>query len=108
MSCLLCRGLLSCAATVFERDEDVWMHQSCSVGHRLCAQLRHRSAAAVALAIAGLSAAEFLAARMSCLLCRGLLSSDPALFVHDCDAWVQQCGSVGRMMPTQLPLDSQV
>ena len=93
---------------MLERNQDAWMQQHCSARHGLFAQLRHRSAAAAALAIAELSTTEAFAARANCLLCRGLLSSDPALFVHDCDAWVQQCGSVGRMMPTQLPLDSQV
>ena len=45
---------------------------------------------------------------MSCLLCRGLFSCGPAVRVHDNDAWVQRCCSVGRMMCAQLPLDSQV
>ena len=54
MSCLLCRGLFSCGRTMLERVGDAWMQQSCSVRHMLCAQVRHWSAAAVALAIAGL------------------------------------------------------
>jgi hypothetical protein len=51
-----------------------------------------------ALAIAELSTTEAFAACMSCLLCRGLLSRGPAVFVHDNDAWVQRRCSAGRMM----------
>jgi hypothetical protein len=61
-----------------------------------------------ALAIAELSATEAFAACMSCLLCRGLFSCVPAVLIHDDDAQVQRRCSVGRMMHTQLPLDSQV
>jgi hypothetical protein len=61
-----------------------------------------------ALAIAGLSTTGAIAARASCLLCRGLLSCNPAVFVGDIDAWVQLRCSAGRMMCAQLPLDSQV
>ena len=39
MSCLLCRGLLSCAATVLERDQDAWVQRHCSVGRAMRAQL---------------------------------------------------------------------
>jgi hypothetical protein len=60
------------------------------------------------LAIAELSTTEAFAARASCLLCRGLFSCGPAVFVGDDDAWVQRHCSVGRMLHTQLPLDSQV
>jgi len=65
-------------------------------------------AGVTALAIAELSTTEAFAARMSCLLCRGLFSCCPAVFVCDRDAWVQRRFSVGRMMCAQLPLDSQV
>ena len=65
-------------------------------------------AGVAALAIAELSTTEAFAACMSCLLCRGLFSRGPAVFVHDNDAWLQQRCSVGRMMCVQLPLDSQV
>ena len=62
-----------------------------------------------ALAIAELSTTEAIAARASCLLCRGLFWCGPALFGHDDgDAWVQRGCSAGRMMCAQLPLDSQV
>ena len=57
---------------------------------------------------AELSTTEAIAACMSCLLCRGLFSCGHAVFVHDDDAWVQRCCSVGRMMCALLPLDSQV
>jgi hypothetical protein len=65
-------------------------------------------AAGAALAIAKLSTTEAFVACMSCLLCRRLFSCGPAVFEHDDDAWVQRRCSVGRMMHTQLPLDSQV
>ena len=65
-------------------------------------------AGVTALAIAELSTTEAIAARASCLLCRGLFSCGPAVFAHDDDAWVQRRCSVGRMMCAQLPLDSQV
>ena len=67
-----------------------------------------RFAGVAALAIAELSATEAFAACMSCLLCRGLFSCGPVVFVHDNDAWVQRRCSAGRMMCAQLPLDSQV
>ena len=67
-----------------------------------------RFAGVAALAIAELSTAEAIAACMSCLLCRGLFSCGPTVFVHDNDAWVQRRCSVGRVMCAQLPLDSQV
>ena len=57
----------------------------------------------MALAIAELSTTETFAARLSCLLCRGLLSCGPTVRVHDNDVWVQQRCSVGRMMCAQLP-----
>jgi hypothetical protein len=60
------------------------------------------------LAIAELSATEAFAACMSCLLCHGLFSCGPAVFMRDRDAWVQRRCSAGRMMCVQLPLDSQV
>ena len=60
------------------------------------------------MAIAELSTTEAFAARASCLLCCGLFSCGPAVFVHDYDAWVQRRCSMGRMMCAQLPLDSQV
>jgi len=62
----------------------------------------------MALAIAELSTTETFAARLSCLLCRGLFSCGSAVFVRDNDAWVQQRCSVGRLVCAQLPLDSQV
>ena len=66
-------------------------------------------AGVTALAIAAeLSTTGAIAARASCLLCRGLFSRGPAVFVHDNDAWVQRRCSAGRMMFVQLPLDSQV
>ena len=61
-----------------------------------------------ALAIAELSTTEAFAACMSCLLCRGMFSCVPVVFVHDNDAWAQRRCSAGRMMCAQLPLDSQV
>ena len=65
-------------------------------------------AGVAALAIAELSTTEAIAARASCLLCRGLFWCGPAVFVHDDDAWVQRRCSAGRMMCVQLLLDSQV
>ena len=59
-----------------------------------------RFAGVAALAIAKLSATEAIAARASCLLCRGLFSCGPAVFVHDDDAWVQRHCSVGRNQVT--------
>jgi hypothetical protein len=61
-----------------------------------------------ALAIAELSTTEAITACTSCLLCHGLFSCGPAVFVHDNDAWVQRHCSAGLMMCAQLPLDSQV
>ena len=61
-----------------------------------------------ALAIAELSTTEAFAACTSCLLCHGLFSCGPVVFVHDDDAWVQRRCSAGRMVCAQLPLDSQV
>ena len=61
-----------------------------------------------ALAMAELSATEAFAACMSCLLCRGLFSCGPTVHVRNCDVWVQQRCSMGRMMCAQLLLDSQV
>ena len=65
-------------------------------------------AGVAALAMAELSATEAFAACMSCLLCRGLFSCGPAVFIHDADAWVQRHCLAGRMLRAQLPLDSQV
>jgi hypothetical protein len=61
-----------------------------------------------ALAIAELSTTEALAARASCLLCRGLFSCEPTVVENDNDARVRQRCSVGRMRSATLPLDSQV
>ena len=52
-------------------------------------------AAVVAMPRADLSTTEAIAARVSCLLCRGLFSCGPAVFVHDYDAWVQRHCSCG-------------
>jgi len=84
------------------------MQQHCSARHGLFAQLRHRSAAAAALAIAEFSTTEAFAACMSRLLCRGLFSCGPAVFVHDNDAWALRRCPAGCMLRAQLPLDSQV
>ena len=62
----------------------------------------------VAMPRAELSTTEAFAARVSCLLYRGLFSCGPTVFVRDNDAWVQQRCSVGRMMCAQLPLDLQI
>ena len=75
--------------------------------HAVCAAAAGFAGMA-ALAIAELSMTGALAACMSCLLCRGLFSCGPAVFVRGNDARVQQRCSVGRMMCAQLPLDSQV
>ena len=93
---------------MLEHNQDAWMQQHCSARHGLFAQLRHRSAATAALAIAGISTTETIAARASCLLCRGLFSGGPAVFIHDDDAWVQRHCSAGRAMRALLPLDLQV
>jgi hypothetical protein len=71
---------------MLERHQDAWMQPYWSARHGLFAQLRHRSAATAALAIAELSTTGAFAARMSCLLCRGLLSCGPAVFANDNDA----------------------
>jgi hypothetical protein len=105
-SCLLCRGLFSCGPAVFVHDDDAWVQRRCSAGHMMCVQLPLDSV--TALAIAKFSTTEAIAARASCLLCRGLFSCGSAVFVHDSDAWVQRRCSAGRMMCVQLPLDSQV
>ena len=107
MSCLLCRGLLSCVAAVFIHDDDAWVQRRCSVGRMMCPQLPLASQYVTALAIAELSTTETIAARVSCLLSRGLFSCGPTVLVHDYDAWVQRHCSVGRMMCSQLPLASQ-
>jgi hypothetical protein len=60
------------------------------------------------MAIAELSTTEAIAARATCLLCRGLYSCDPAVFVHDRNARLKQRFSTGCMLCAQLPLDSQV
>ena len=78
-----------------------------SGGHDVCTAAAG-FAGVTALAIAELSTTEAFAACTSCLLCRGLFSCVPAVFVHDNDAWVQRRCSAGRMMCAQLPLDSQV
>ena len=65
-------------------------------------------AGVTALAIAELSTTEAFAACMSCLLCRGLFSCCPAVFVRDRDAWVQRRCSAGCVLCAQLPSDSQV
>ena len=108
MSCLLCRGLFSCAATVLERDRDAWVQRRCSAGRIMCAQLPLDSQVWPSLAIAELSTTEAFAARVSCLLYRGLFSCDPTAFEHDTDAWVQRRCPAGCMLCAQLPLDSQM
>jgi hypothetical protein len=65
-------------------------------------------AGVAALAIAELSTTDDFAACMSCLLCRGLFSCGPSVFVHDNDAWVQRRCPAGRVLWAQLLLDSQV
>ena len=60
------------------------------------------------MAIAESSTTGAIAACMSCLLCRGLLSCGPAVFAHDNDACVQRRCPAGCMLCAQLPLDSQV
>ena len=65
-------------------------------------------AGVAAMLRAELSTTEAIATCMSCLLCRGLFSCGPAVFVHDDDAWVQRRCSVRCMMCAQLPLDAQV
>ena len=75
--------------------------------HAVCAAAAG-FAGVTALAIAELSTTEAFAACMSCLLCRGLLSCGPTVFIDDTDAWVQRRFSAGRMLCAQLPLDSQV
>ena len=67
-----------------------------------------RFAGVTTLAIARISTTGAFAACMSCLLCRGLLSCGPTVFIDDTDAWVQRRFSAGRMLCAQLPLDSQV
>ena len=57
-------------------------------------------------AIAELSTTEAFAARVSCLLYRGLFSCDPTAFEHDTDAWVQRRCPAGCMLCAQLLLDS--
>ena len=107
-SCLLCRGLFSCGPVVFVHDDHACVQWRCSAGtHDVCTAAAG-FAGVTALAIAELSTTEAFAACTSCLLCRGLFSCGPAVFVHDGDAWVQRRCSAGRMMGAQLPLNSQV
>ena len=77
-----------------------------SGAHDVCAAAAGFAGVA-ALAIAELSTTEAFAACIRCLLCCGLLSCGPAVFVHDDDPWVQRRCPAGRMMCAQLPLDSQ-
>jgi Pyruvate/2-oxoacid:ferredoxin oxidoreductase delta subunit len=60
------------------------------------------------MAIAEFSTVGAFAACMSCLLCHGLFSCDPTVFMHDNDAYVQRRYPAGCMLCAQLPLDSQV
>jgi len=60
------------------------------------------------LAIAEISTTEAIAARASCLLCRGLFSCGPAMFVHDHDAWLQRRCPAGCALCALLLLDSQM
>jgi hypothetical protein len=93
---------------MLERNQNAWMQQHGSARHGLFVQLRHRSAATAALAIAELSTTGAFAACMSCLLCRGLLSCGPAVFARDNDACVQRRCPAGYGLCAQLPLDSLV
>ena len=86
MGCLLYRGLFPCDPAVFVHDNDAWVQRRCSVGRMMCAQLPLDSQVWPSLVIAELSTTEAFAARMSCLLCRGLFSCSPAVYVHDNDA----------------------
>ena len=91
---------------MFVRDRNTWVQQRCSVGRMMCPQLASQNV--TALAIAELSTTETIAARVSCLLSRGLFSCGPTVLEHDYDACLQRHCSAGCMMCAQLPLDSQV
>ena len=108
MSCLLCRGLFSCGPAVFVHDRDAWVQRHCSVGRMMCSQLPLASQYVTALAIAELSTTETIAARVSCLLSRGLFSCGPTVLEHDYDACLQRHCSAGRVLCAQPPPDSQV
>ena len=97
-SCLLSRGLFSCGPTVLEHDHDAWVQRHCSVGRMMCPQLPLASQYVTALAIAELSTTETIAARVSCLLSRGLFSCGPTVLEHDYDACLQRHCSVGCML----------
>jgi len=90
-SYLLCCGLLSCEVAVPESDRGSRMQQRCSARHRLFAQLRHQSAAAAALAIAGLSATGAFAVCISGAACfRAQLRCLNAIKMHGCRHTVQR------------------
>ena len=90
MSCLLCRGLFSCAATVLERDQDAWVQRRCPAGCMLCAQLPLDSQVWPSLAIAELSTTKAFAASTSFLRSRGLFSYVALVLVRECNAHVLQ------------------
>ena len=93
---------------MLERDCGARMQQCCSVRRRLCAQLRHQGVAVTALAIAEFSTTGALAANVTRLLRRGLLSCCRTVPMRDRDARVQRRCSAGRVLCAQLPPDSQV
>ena len=92
---------------MFVHDDDAWVQRRCSAGRMMCVQLPLDSQVQRRWQIAELSTTEPFAACASCLLCRGLFSCGAVVFVHDNIAWVQRRCSAGRMMCSQLPLDSQ-
>ena len=103
MSCLLCRGLFSCGPTVFVvHNHDAWVQQRCSAGRMMCAQLPPDSQMWWRWQCRIKLDRDFLVVSMSGLLCRGLFSCGPTVFVHDSDAWVQQRCSAGRVPCAQL------
>ena len=76
-SCLLCRGLLSCGPVVLVHNRDAWCsgaarRAACCV--HSCRWIRRYASYVTVLAIAEISTTEAIAARASCLLCRGLFS----------------------------------
>ena len=98
VSCLLCRGLFSCGLTVFVHDNYAWVQWPCSGGAYDVPAAAAGFAAVVAMPRPDLSTTEAIAAFMSCLLCRGLFSCGPAVFVHDNYARVQRRCPAGCML----------
>ena len=88
MSCLLCRGLFSCAATVLERDQDAWVQRRCPARCMLFAQLPLDSQ--VWPSNCRIKHDQGIAASTSFLRSHGLFSYVALVLVRKCNAHVLQ------------------